>query len=226
MKKNIYLGLTLDTKTAWLFYTPFNFETLNLFNGRYGEDYKFSQDDFTCDCVCAVTEWKYEKEFKLSAVAMAGRYFKLLKNFEINQKFNVYYNEGSCCEIAYIYEIEEISKARYEKILSEKKPESKKYAFDTKTAFNLRSIYYDYYLDKFKPLEKWALEDLKNFCALCLCHAPSDYVPFDCPFTYSGICLQSLSFAAMLSKDKSFMEKLLKFDEIIRQQLNEENNFI
>lgn len=230
MKKYIYLGLTQDTKIAWLFHTHFSFETLKLFNYRTDEDYKFNQDDFTYDYVDTVTEWKYDKEFKLSAVAMGNRYFKLLKNFEVNQKFNVYYNGGSnCCEIAYICEIEEISKTIYEKILSENKSESKKYAFDTKTAFNLRNIYYDYYLDKFnkfKPLEKWTLGDLKNFCNLCLCHAPSDCVPFDCPFTCSGKCLLSLPSTSMLWEGKDFMERLLKFDEIIRQQLKEESEFI
>lgn len=221
MKKNIYLGLTLDTKTAWLFYTPFNFETLKLFNDRIEEDYKFSQDDFSGGYIYTVTEWKYDKNFRLSAVAITDRYFKILRSFEVNQKFNIYSASGYH-EIVHICEINEIDKAEYDKILSEEKKENKKYAFDVKTAFYLRSIYYDYYLNKIKPLEQWTLRNLKNFCGKCLCHAPSDCIPFDCPFAHSGNCLQNLSPASMLAEKKNFMEKLLAFDDVIRQQLREE----
>lgn len=220
MKKHIYLGLTLDTKTAWLFYTPFIFEALKIFNNRIEEDYKFSQEDFNYGYIYTVTEWKYDKDFKLSAVELTDRYFKILGSFEVNQKFNID-SVSNCYEIAYICEVDEIDKAKYEEIFSKKKPESKKYAFDVKTAFNLRSIYYDYYLSKIKPLDKWTLGDLKKFCALCLCHAPSDCVPFDCPFAHSGNCLQILSPASMLSENKNFMERLLKFDDVIKQQLRE-----
>ena len=216
MKKYNYLGLTQDSKTAWLFHTPFNFETLNLFNDRIDEDYKFSQDDFSHGYIYTVTEWKYDKEFKLSAVAMTDRYFKILKGFEVNQKFDIY-----SYEIAYIYEVNEISRGEYERILSEEKPEVKKYAFDAKTAFNLRSIYYDYYLNEFKSLDNWTLRNLKSFCKNCMCHAPVDCVPFDCPFA-SENCLQSYPATSMLYEKKDFMEKLMKFDEVIRQQLKEE----
>ena len=221
MKKYIYLGLTLDSKTAWLFYTPFNFETLKLFNDRIEEDYKFSLDDFSGGYICTVTEWKYDKEFKLTAVELTDRYFKIVRGFEVNQKFNIY-SSSNCYEIAHIYEINEISKAKYEEIFSEEKKEIKKYAFDVKTAFNLRSIYYDYYLNKIKPLDNWTLGDLKNFCGKCLCHASTGCVPFDCPFAHSGNCLQNLSPASMLAEKKNFMEKLLAFDDVIRQQLREE----
>ena len=224
MKKYIYLGFTQDTKTAWLFHTPFNFETLNLFNDRIEDDYKFSQDDFTHGYIYTVTEWKYDKDFKLSAVTMTDRYFKILNGFKVNQKFNVYI-ASNYYEIAYIYEVEEISKGRYEGILSEENPEVKKYTFDAKIAFNLRSIYYDYYLNEFKPLNKWTLGDLKKFCKMCMCHAPADCVPFDCPFA-SGNCLRGLSSASILHAEKDFMERLLKFDEVIKQQLREENDFI
>ena len=221
MKKNIYLGLTLDTKTAWLFYTPFNFDTLKLFNDRIEEDYKFSQEDFNYGYIYTVTEWKYDKEFKLTAVAVIDRYFKIVRGFEVNQKFNIY-SGSNCYEIAHIYEVNEISKAKYKEIFSEEKKEIKKYAFDIETAFSLRSIYYDYYLSKIKPLDKWTLGDLKKFCGKCLCHASTGCVPFDCPFAHSGNCLQNLSPASMLAEKKNFMEKLLKFDDVIRQQLREE----
>ena len=220
MKKNIYLGFTLDTKTAWLFYTPFNFETLKLFNDRIEEDYKFSQEDFNYGYIYTVTEWKYDKEFKLTAVTMMGRYFKIVRGFEVNQKFNIY-SGSNCYEIAYICEVNEIDKVKYEGIFSEEKKEIKKYAFDATTAFNLRSIYYDYYLSKIKPLDKWTLEDLKKFCDKCLCHAPKDCVPFECPFVYERGCLQGVPSTSILYNKKDFMEKLLKFDEVIEQQLME-----
>ena len=221
MKKNIYLGLTLDFKTAWLFYTPLNFETLKLFNDRIEEDYKFSQDDFGNGYFYIITERKYDKEFRLSAIGVWDRYFKILRSFGINQKFNIYSASGYHV-IAYICEVDEISKAEYDEILSEDKKENKKYAFDVKTAFSLRSIYYDYYLNKIKPLEQWTLRNLKNFCGKCLCHAPMDCVPFDCPFVYERGCLQGLPSTSILYNKKDFMEKLLAFDDVIRQQLREE----